>query len=195
MHWRRKWQPTPVFLPGESQGREAWWAAVYGVAQSRTRLKRLSSSSSSSSLSDVSSRHFPAVSTSLFSMFVSLFLPCKLVHQYHRPRFHKVKVKVKSLSRIQLFATLWTVAYQASLSMGFSRQEYLSGLPFPSPGDLPDPGMEAGLLNCRQILYLLSYQRRKVGLDTMTYPKILLLHSALACASLTGFLVLCIKSN
>ena len=45
MHWRRKWQPTPVFLPGESQGRGAWWAAVYGVAQSRTRLKRLSSSS------------------------------------------------------------------------------------------------------------------------------------------------------
>ena len=33
MHWRRKWQPTPVFLPGESQGRGAWWAAVYGVAQ------------------------------------------------------------------------------------------------------------------------------------------------------------------
>ena len=46
MHWRRKWQPTPVFLPGESQGQEAWWAAVYGVAQSRTRLKRHSSSSS-----------------------------------------------------------------------------------------------------------------------------------------------------
>ena len=44
MHWRRKWQPTPVFLPGESQGRRAWWAAVYGVTQSRTRLKRLSSS-------------------------------------------------------------------------------------------------------------------------------------------------------
>ena len=45
MHWRRKWQPTPVFLPGESRDRGAWWAAVYGVAQSRTRLKRLSSSS------------------------------------------------------------------------------------------------------------------------------------------------------
>ena len=44
-HWRRKWQPTPVFLPGESQGREAWWAAVYGVAQSQIGLKRLSSSS------------------------------------------------------------------------------------------------------------------------------------------------------
>ena len=47
MHWRRKWQPTLVFLPRESQGRGAWWAAVYGVAQSRTGLKRLSSSSSS----------------------------------------------------------------------------------------------------------------------------------------------------
>ena len=45
MHWRRKWQSTPVFLPGESQGCGAWWAAVYGAAQSRTRLKRLSSSS------------------------------------------------------------------------------------------------------------------------------------------------------
>ena len=46
MHWRRKWQPTPVFLPGESQGQRTWWAAAYGVAQSWTRLKRLSGSSS-----------------------------------------------------------------------------------------------------------------------------------------------------
>ena len=45
IHWRRKWQPTPVFLPGEPQGQGAWWAAVYGVAQSQTQLKRLSSSS------------------------------------------------------------------------------------------------------------------------------------------------------
>ena len=52
MHWRRKWQPTPVFLPGESQGRGSLVAAVYGVAQSRTRLKQLSSSSSSSSSSN-----------------------------------------------------------------------------------------------------------------------------------------------
>ena len=50
IHWRRKWQPTPVFLPGESQGWGAWWAAIYGVAQSRTRLKQLSSSSSRVSL-------------------------------------------------------------------------------------------------------------------------------------------------
>ena len=46
------------------------------------------------------------------------------------------------VSRVRLFATLWTVACQAALSMGFSRQEYWSGLPFPSPGDLPDPGNE-----------------------------------------------------
>ena len=42
MHWRRKWQPTPVFLPGESQGCGSRWAAVSGVTQSQTRLKRLS---------------------------------------------------------------------------------------------------------------------------------------------------------
>ena len=52
--------------------------------------------------------------------------------------------RVKLLSHIRLFATTWTVAYQAPQSMGFSRQEYCSGLPFPSPEDLPDPGMEPG---------------------------------------------------
>ena len=51
-------------------------------------------------------------------------------------------MKVKSLSRVQLFVTPWTVAYQASPSMGFSREEHWSGLPFPSPGDLPNPGIE-----------------------------------------------------
>ena len=53
-------------------------------------------------------------------------------------------VKVKSLSRVRLFATPWTVAYQEPQSMGFSRQEYWSGLPFPSSGDFPDPGIEPG---------------------------------------------------
>ena len=55
-------------------------------------------------------------------------------------------------------ATPWTVAHQAPLSIGLSRQEYWSGLPFPSPGDLPNPGIEPGSLNYRQILYWLSYQ-------------------------------------
>ena len=55
-----------------------------------------------------------------------------------------MKVKVNSLSHVRLFATPWTIAYQASPSMGFSKEEYCSGLPFPSPGDLPDPGSEPG---------------------------------------------------
>ena len=53
-------------------------------------------------------------------------------------------MKVKLLSCVQPFATLWTVAHQVPPSMGFSRQEYWSGLPFPSPGDLPDPGNKPG---------------------------------------------------
>ena len=53
-----------------------------------------------------------------------------------------LKVKVKSFSRVPLFATPWTVACQAPPSMGFSRQEYWSGVPLPSLGDLPDPGIE-----------------------------------------------------
>ena len=53
-------------------------------------------------------------------------------------------MKVKSLSCIRLFETPWTVVYQVPPSMGFSRQECWSGLPFPSPGDLPEPGKEPG---------------------------------------------------
>ena len=53
---------------------------------------------------------------------------------------------LKSLSHVRFFGTPWTVAYQALLSMGFSRQEYWSGLPFLSPGDLPNPGIEPASL-------------------------------------------------
>ena len=59
---------------------------------------------------------------------------------------------------VQLFAIPWTVAHQAPLSIVFSRQIYQGGLPFPSTGDLPDPGIEPGYLHCRQILYQLSYK-------------------------------------
>ena len=53
-----------------------------------------------------------------------------------------LKVKLKSLSHIRLFVTPWTVAHQVPPSIGFSRQEYWSGLPFLSLGDLPNPGIE-----------------------------------------------------
>ena len=65
--------------------------------------------------------------------------------------FQKTKImasspisSVQSLSRVRLFTTPWTEAYQDPPSMGFSRQEYWSGLPFPCPGYLPDPGIEPG---------------------------------------------------
>ena len=109
IHWRRKWPPTPVFLPGEFKGQ---WSlegcSPWGCKELDT------------------------------------------TEQFSRVGIHisfrqgGIQVKVKSLSRVRLFATPWTVAYQASPSMGFSRQEYWSGLPFPSPGDLPDPGIEPG---------------------------------------------------
>ena len=54
--------------------------------------------------------------------------------------------EVKSLSRVRLFATPWTVAFQVPPSMEFSRQEYWSGVPFPSPGDLRNPGIEPSSL-------------------------------------------------
>ena len=66
---------------------------------------------------------------------------CSLEKNYDNPESEKVKVK--SPCRVQLFATPWTVAHQVPPSMGFSRQEYWSELPFPSPGDLPDSGIES----------------------------------------------------
>ena len=75
---------------------------------------------------------------------------------------------VLSLSYLTL-STPWTVARRAPLSVGFSRQEYQSGLPFPSPEDLPNPGIEprspalqGGLLHCRWILYQLSYEGKTI---------------------------------
>ena len=63
-----------------------------------------------------------------------------------------------SLSHAGLFATPWTVTYQAPLSMGFPRQEYWNGLPFPSPGIFPSQESNPSLLHCRQILYQLNHQ-------------------------------------
>ena len=68
----------------------------------------------------------------------------RFIESPESPDTLKVKVKVKLLSHVRLLATPWTVAYQDSPSMGFSRQEYWSGLLFPSPGDLPNPGIEPG---------------------------------------------------
>ena len=76
---------------------------------------------------------------------------------------------MKSRSRVRLFATPWTVAYQALQSMGFSRQEYWSELPFPSPGDLPDSGIKPGSPHCRQTLYRLSHQGSGGGIKKQVF--------------------------
>ena len=93
--------------------REAWRAAIHGVAKSRTRL----------------------------SDWTELMV-----------------VALQPLNQVWFFGTPWTVAHQAPLSMGFPRQEYWSGLPFPSPGDLPDPGKNPGLLHWQADSLLLSHQ-------------------------------------
>ena len=96
--------------------------------------------------------HFP-VSWKLFCVlcmpYVLTHLGIKIFPQgrynsyMHLRRLKKSKKKqVKSLSHVRGFAAPWTVAYQVPPSMRFSRQENWSGLPFPSPGDLPDPGIE-----------------------------------------------------
>ena len=199
--------------------RAAWWAAIYGVAQSRTQLKGLSSSSSSLSytlvwlsslglhwnvlIGDVEStdhlefcftcgKLLPVVTVTKPS--VCLIIYCKFKHllyialgifpaaaakslqlcpTLYNPRdgsppgspvpgilqartlewvaisfssAWKWKVKVKSLSRVGLPATPWTAAHQAPQSMGFSRQEYWSGLPLPSPVYPRNPRIQSLLL-------------------------------------------------
>ena len=81
------------------------------------------------------------------------YLPHSIVAESER------KVKVKSLSCVRLFATPWTIACQAPSPMGFSRQEYWSGLPFPSPGIILTQGSNPSLPHCRQTLYHLSHER------------------------------------
>ena len=72
-------------------------------------------------------------------------------------------------SRVWLFAVLWTVAHQAPLSMGFSRQEYRSASSYTSPGDLPNQGLNPGLQHHRQILYQLSHRRSPRILEWVAY--------------------------
>ena len=84
-------------------------------------------------------QHFPPFAlSSACSIFSS--------ESFQSNRRH-VCVCAPSLSRVRLFSTPWTVACQAPLSKGFSRQEYWGELPFPSPGDLPNPGTEPASLH------------------------------------------------
>ena len=116
--WRRKWQPTLV-LTGKSHGQRS--LASYSPWCGRATQDWVHTCS-----------HAPTRGTVLEQAHTSMTFSVRL-------SWNPMKVKVKSLSHVQLFATLWTVAHHAPLSMGFSRQEYWSGLPFPSPGESSRP--------------------------------------------------------
>ena len=86
---------------------------------------------------------------------------------FSKSTLKEVKVLVTQSSPI--LVTPWTVAWQAPLSMGFSRQEYWSGLTFSSPGVLPNQEWNPDLLHCRQFLYLLSYEGSPSGSSWFMY--------------------------
>ena len=73
----------------------------------------------------------------------------------------RVLSHVHLFHHIQLFVTLWTVPFQAPLSTGFSQQEFWSGLPFPAPGDLPDPGIKPASLVRPALAGGLDHKRRQ----------------------------------
>ena len=95
---------------------------------------------------------------------------------------------VKSLSRVRLSVTLWTVAHQAPLSMGFSRPEYWSGLPFPFPENLPNTGIEPvsltspALAGYNPVILLIITVRDSLDVNTKTSIRIY--HISIACKQL-----------
>ena len=122
----------------------AWQATVHGVAKSRTRLSNFTGHHSVNLPLQVLRAPFPL--PQLPRPFCCCCYCCLAFRSV--PSLPTLalrwfsEVKCQSLSRVRLFSTPWTVACQAPPSMGFSKQEYQCGLPFPPPGDLPDPGIE-----------------------------------------------------
>ena len=159
IHWRRKWQPTPVFLPGESQGRGSLvgfhlWGRTESDTTEATEQQQQQHGSFSPSfernLHTVLHNDYVAAAAKSLQSCPTLCNPIDgsppgspipgilqaRVLEWGAISFSnewKWKVKVKPLSRVRLLATPWTAAYQAILSMGFSRQEYWNGVPLPSP--------------------------------------------------------------
>ena len=122
MLWRRQWQPTPVFLPRESQGWGAWWAAIYGVAQSRTWLKRLSSSSSSSSRwNGVHVSHFDSSATPWY------FILGYFSHLAPSLALKDILLLLPEDTKLRLFLHLSTQSVSNSSSLNF-RSKAISSL-------------------------------------------------------------------
>ena len=166
--WKRKWRPTPVFFPGKSHGwrnlagcspwgsqrvghdwvtnththaRSYGWVVLLYSRNQHHAVKQFSSNRKERIHHQIAHTVSDGVSWGEVSSLGHTGCCCCLL-----------------LSRVQLCATPWSVAPQAPLSMGFSRQEYWSGLPCPPPGDLPHPGIKPRSRHCRWILYCLSHQ-------------------------------------
>ena len=120
--WGRAWQATPLFLPGESHG----WRSLAGYSLWGPK---------ESDMVEWAHMH-EYQGACVFQRKLQVLISFPLNSLTHSSL--TACVRAQSLSRVQLFATPWTVAYQATLSMGFPRQESWSGLPFPSP----DPGIK-----------------------------------------------------
>ena len=128
--------------------RGAWRATVRGVTKNQTRL-----AFTFTLLSLI--RKLRSLSVIQISQILSHMAIRGITSSFtHSVQFNPVQ----SLSCVRLFATPWTIDCQAPLFMKFSRQEYWSGLPLPSPGIFPTQGLSPSLLHHRQILYHLSHQ-------------------------------------
>ena len=138
----------------------AWWAALHWVQKTQMRLNDFTFTFHFLALEKEMATHSSVLAWRIPGMGEPGGLPSMGSHRVGHDwsdlaaaaaALHRVsnRMHVCMLScfcHVWLFATLWTVAHQAPLSMGFSRQGYWSGLPFPSPGDLPNPGIEPGSL-------------------------------------------------
>ena len=125
INWKRKWRPTPVFLPRKSHGQRS--LVGYSPLGNKRFVhdQRLNNNKKKSRLNE------GLQSFTFYQRFIIAWL----------------------LSYAQLFLSPQIVAHQAPLLVGFLRQQYWSGSPFPSPGDLLDPGSNLHLLPGKQILY------------------------------------------
>ena len=166
MHWRRKWQPTPVLLPGESQElRSLVGCCLWGHTESDTTevTQQQQLVAIDNSIQKQYRMQKERVPWNQRLGFTSSIITCQmcdfseikldkaqfsvLQNKVHKvfPTFYK-DLCAHLLNHVQLFAAPQTVTSQTLLRMEFSRQEYWSGVPFPTPGNLPDPGIEPASL-------------------------------------------------
>ena len=155
--WRRKWPPTPAFLPGEPHGQRSlagygrWGRKEQDATDCAWAQQTVGANGPPDTMTGTCTSCHPAPFSSACRVWHSLLCFLPLV---------SLIVLLLSRSVVSDSAAPWTVARQAALSMGFSKQKYWSGLPCPPPGDLPNPGVKARSPALQVILYHLSHQGR-----------------------------------